>query len=87
MDLFNKRQLNRIEETLDRMEGKMSQISDAVDNLKKEVGETLTSVQAKIDELRALVQAGGTPQAVIDSINEASTQLDALQQTLAVPEP
>ena len=62
----------------------VSQLTDAVNNLKKEVGETLVAVQTKIQELRDIINGGG--QVTIDDINAASAQLDALQATLG-PEP
>lgn len=64
----------------------MSELSDAITNLKKEFSETLTAVQGKLDELRAKIEAGGDP-SLVASVNEVSAGMDQLQQTLAVPEP
>ena len=83
---YNQKQVNRLEDTLERMEGIMSEMSDAVTNLKKEFSETVTSIQAKLDELRNKINAGGDP-ALIADVNAVSAGMDALQTQLAQPEP
>jgi hypothetical protein len=53
----------------------------AVDNLKKEVGETVSAVSAKLAE----IAANTSDTAAVDAINEQSRKLDELQNTLLAP--
>lgn len=86
------RLLREINEKLDRMEVLMSALSDKIAELGVKVDDAIARegtedaaeaaekarLQAKIDELQALVDAGGASQADLDALDALKAKLDQI---------